>query len=71
MRPELAFPCLLGLAFYLIPIIIGFTWVKQDADRSGQPGILWAILTIPLGWLTILAYAVVRIARSGSSQRSI
>ena len=65
MRPEVAIPCCIGLVFFLIPIAVGFTWLRQDADRLGQPGTAWAILTIPFGWLTILAYVIVRVVRSG------
>lgn len=42
------------------PIVFGFTLVLVDANDRGQPGWLWALLTIPFGWLTILAYVVVR-----------
>lgn len=44
----------------LLPIILGFTVVRADARRLGEPGWVWALMTIPLGWLTILAYLVVR-----------
>lgn len=44
----------------ILPIFLGFTFVRQDANRIGQPGWLWAFLTIPLGWIAILAYLVVR-----------
>jgi uncharacterized membrane protein len=44
----------------LLPIILGFTVVRADANRLGEQGWVWAPLTIPLGWLTILAYVVVR-----------
>ncbi len=59
MHWELAIPCGFFLIGWLIPIIVGFTMVRQDADRLGQPGILWAALTIPFGWLAILAYVIV------------
>jgi hypothetical protein len=45
---------------WIIPIILGFTYVRTDANRHGQLGWLWGVLTIPLGWLAILAYAVTR-----------
>ena len=48
------------LAAFLLPIALGFTFVRADADRLGQPGWLWALLTIPLGWLALLAYLIVR-----------
>ncbi|MEO7002902.1 MAG: hypothetical protein ABI068_13870 [Ktedonobacterales bacterium] len=53
-------PVIFFLALGIVPWIIGFTWVRQDADRHGQPGTLWAVLTLPLGWLAILVYLVVR-----------
>lgn len=45
---------------FLLPIIIGFTAVRSDANRLGQPGWLWAVLSIPLGWLALLVYAILR-----------
>jgi len=45
---------------FLLPIILGFTVVRIDARRLGEQGWVWALMTIPLGWLTILAYIVVR-----------
>ena len=45
---------------FLLPIILGFTVVRADAHRMGEQGWVWALMTIPLGWLTILAYVVVR-----------
>jgi hypothetical protein len=35
---------------WFIPIIIGFTYVRADANRRGQPGWVWGVLAIPLGW---------------------
>jgi len=70
IRPELLFfPCGFLLIGYAIPIVLGFMWMRVDADRSGQPGILWAALTIPFGWLAILVYVVVRAVRPASPQR--
>lgn len=52
---------LAALIFFLIlPVILGFTIVRADARRLGEPGWVWALMTIPLGWLTILAYVVAR-----------
>jgi hypothetical protein len=51
---------LLLLIWAGIPCIIGVTYVRTDADRRGQPGWLWALLTIPLGWIAILGYVIVR-----------
>lgn len=48
------------ILIFLLPIILGFTVVRADAHRLGEPGWVWALLTIPLGWLTILAYVVTR-----------
>ena len=53
---EIVIMAVLGLA----PVIIGFALAWPDASRRGQPGWLWAILTIPLGWLALIAYVVVR-----------
>lgn len=54
-------PLLFLLLFVtLFPWYLGFTWVRVDANRRGQPGWLWAFVTVPLGWLAILAYLVVR-----------
>ncbi len=44
----------------VVPILIGVFWIAPDARRRGQPGWLWALLTIPFGWFTVIAYAVVR-----------
>ncbi|MGO8949730.1 MAG: hypothetical protein ACLQUY_19170 [Ktedonobacterales bacterium] len=63
MRPELFFPLFI---LYVIPIIVGFTWVRLDANRSGQPGILWAVLAIPFGWFAVLVYVVIRFVRTPS-----
>jgi hypothetical protein len=49
-----------AFGIFLLPIILGFTVVRRDANRLGEPGWVWALLTIPLGWLTILAYVIVR-----------
>jgi hypothetical protein len=46
----------------LIPLVIGFVRIRPDADMRGQPGWLWAVLTLPLSWVAILAYLVVRAA---------
>lgn len=55
LRPEVLF-----LPILLLPWILGFTFVRVDANRHGQPGWLWAVLTLPLGWIAILGYVVVR-----------
>ncbi len=59
MRPEMLI-MLPALLLTVLPWIIGFTFVRADADRRGQPGWLWAVLTLPLGWIAILGYLVVR-----------
>src|SRR5262249_34967879 len=33
-------------------------WIWRDANRRGQPGWLWALLTLPLSWVARLAYVV-------------
>ena len=48
------------LIVFLLPIILGFTVIRADANRLGEQGWVWALLTIPLGWLAILAYVIVR-----------
>lgn len=58
--------CSLFLAGWLLPIILGFTAVRADADQHGQPGWLWAVLTIPFGWLTILIYVAIRASTAGA-----
>ena len=45
---------------YLLPILLGFLWIRPDANTRGQPGMIWALLTIPLAWVAVLAYVVVR-----------
>jgi hypothetical protein len=59
-------PLLLG---FMVPWIIGFTYILPDANRRGQPGLLWALLTLPLGWITVLAYAVVRALQNPTAPR--
>ena len=54
------------LAIWLLPIILGFTVVRADANRQGQPGWLWAVLTLPFSWLAILVYVAIRAATSGA-----
>ncbi len=44
----------------IIPIVVGLFWIAPDAHRRGQPGWLWALLTIPFGWITVVVYAVLR-----------
>ena len=58
--------CVVFIVGWLLPIILGFTVVRADANRNGQPGWLWALLTIPFGWLTILIYVAIRAATGGA-----
>lgn len=51
---------LLTLAFFLLPPFIGFGYIRADADRNGQPGWLWAVSTLALSWLAVLAYLIAR-----------
>jgi hypothetical protein len=44
----------------IIPFLVGLFWIAPDARRRGKPGWLWALLTIPFGWITVLVYAVLR-----------
>ena len=46
---------------FVIPWIIGLTYVRRDANLRGQPGWLWALVTFPFGWLAVLgAISIVR-----------
>lgn len=64
-----------GLVFLLYPLfligfflgapIIGFVYIRADADQSGQPGWLWALATVFLSWLAVLAYLIVRALSAG------
>lgn len=54
----------------VLPIILGFTLVRVDANRHGQPGWLWALLTIPFSWFVILAYVIVRAIVTGMGARA-
>ncbi len=51
---------------WLLPVVLGFTVVRSDAERQGQPGWLWAILTIPFSWLTLLIYVAIRAATTSA-----
>jgi hypothetical protein len=48
------------LIIFAPPILVGFLWIRPDADTRGQPGLLWALLTIPLTWVAVLVYLVMR-----------
>ena len=58
----------LTLAFFLLPPFIGFGYIRLDADKNGQPGWLWAVATLALSWLAILAYLIVRYLSPTRSQ---
>jgi hypothetical protein len=49
-----------GLVIFIIPIVIGFAYILPDANRRGQPGILWALLAIPFNWTAVIVYLIVR-----------
>lgn len=51
---------------FLPPILMGFLWMRPDADAHGQPGLVWALLTIPFSWIAVLVYVVVRAFASPS-----
>jgi hypothetical protein len=57
------------LMIWGLPLIIGFRYVRPDADSLGQPGIIWALLSIPFSWLAILLYVVVRMLRGAPVAR--
>src|SRR5262245_49209867 len=44
------------LGFFLAAPIIGFSYIRNDATQSGQPGWLWALTTIFMSWIAVLAY---------------
>jgi hypothetical protein len=51
---------LIPIVGMVMPWVIGFVWILPDANRRAQPGVLWALLTIPLSWVAVLVYVVVR-----------
>ncbi len=53
------------IGFFLGAPIIGFVYIRADADQSGQPGWLWALATVFLSWLAVLAYLIVRALSAG------
>lgn len=60
--PELLFLVFLA-AMIVVPWIIGLVWIVPDANRRGQPGWLWGMAALFLGWIAILAYLVARAFR--------
>lgn len=62
-------PLVLFASMFLPPILIGFLWMRPDADAHGQPGLVWALLTIPFSWIAVLVYVVVRAFASPSAIR--
>lgn len=52
-----------ALVQVLAPLMLGALWIYPDAQRRGLPGTLWTALTLPLGWLAVIAYLVVRSVR--------
>jgi hypothetical protein len=61
------FLVLMLYALLALPTVIGVIWIRPDANRVGQPGWLWALATIPLNWVAVLAYLVVRALRTARS----
>ena len=57
------------LMICVLPLIVGFRYIRPDADRIGQPGIVWALLTFPLSWLALVFYLVVRLLASALAAR--
>ena len=51
-----------SLTLVIVPIVVGFAWMLPDANRHGQPGWLWAVLTIPFSWVAVIVYVIVRAA---------
>ncbi|HEU5438053.1 MAG TPA: hypothetical protein VFU88_02090 [Ktedonobacterales bacterium] len=60
--PELIFLVFLA-SMLLVPWIIGFAWIVPDANRRGQPGWMWGLAALFLGWIAVLAYLVARAFR--------
>lgn len=58
------------LFILLGPIVVGFSFVRFDANRNGQPGWLWALLTIPFSWFAILGYLIMRGITMATSTRA-
>lgn len=58
------------LFIILGPILIGFGFIRADANRNGQPGWVWALLTIPFSWLAVLVYVIVRAVVTGMGTRT-
>lgn len=54
----------------LVPIVFGFTVILVDANDRGKPGWVWALLTIPFGWLAILAYLAMCTVERHSGSRA-
>ena len=54
---------------WLLPLAIGFIYVRKDANRLGQTRSLRALLTIPLGWLAVLFYLLARMLHSAPVAR--
>ncbi len=52
-----------ALVQVLAPLMLGALWIYPDAQRRGLSGTLWTALTLPLGWLAVIAYLVVRSVR--------
>lgn len=57
------------VVIWVMPITIGFRYIRPDADRIGQPGIAWALLTIPFSWLGVVFYLVVRMLATALASR--
>lgn len=69
MHPYQLLMLLMIVLGVLVPILIGFLWILPDANRRGQPGLIWALLTIPLNWVAVLAYVVVRALTAPNAAR--
>lgn len=51
---------ILGCTWVFGPFLVGIYWIGPDADRRGQPGWIWELLTIPFGWITVIVYVALR-----------
>ncbi len=45
--------------FVLGAPIIGFVYILPEANKNGLPGWLWALSTVFLSWIAVLAFLIV------------
>jgi hypothetical protein len=54
------------IVLWIMPWMLAFTWLRRDARRRRLPGLLWALVTLPLGWLGIVGYLIMRSTRNSA-----